>query len=84
MYFDQFGSYEKVIQDTKAFRIEVVTSTSEVVRSSDMPSEVMGMVADAIDACEETRTSFHVWDHTKRTVTIVPYASISSLRIVLL
>lgn len=84
MYFTQFQSYEQVMENLKTFCVEVVTTNGEKIRSSDMPASVLKIVTDYIELCEETRTSFHIWDHQTKTVTMVPYHSIVSLRIVIL
>jgi hypothetical protein len=83
MYFAQFQSYEQVMATVHTFRIDVTTVTGELVRSSDMPASVMKTVTDYIDLCEETRTAFQVWDYKQKTMTLVPYHSIASVRLII-
>jgi hypothetical protein len=83
MYFAQFQSYEAAMADAKTFCVEVLTS-SHKIRSSDMPMAVLKIVTDYIEICEETRTSFYIWDHQAKCITMIPYHSIVSLKTIIL
>ena len=83
MYFAQFQSYEEAMEAIQTFRVDATTNSGELVRSSDMPASVLKTVTDYIDLCEETHTAFQVWDHKQKTMTLIPYTSISTIRLVI-
>lgn len=82
MYFAQFQSYEEATNGAKTFCVEVTTSTGKI-RSSDMPVSVLKNVTDYIEICEEARVAFHIWDHQTKSVTMIPYHSIVSLKTII-
>lgn len=84
MYFTQFESYETAMGEAKTFCFEVKTTIGQVIRSSDMPAVVLNSVRDYIDICEEARSAIYVWDHTSKSMTVVPYHSITTIRVILL
>ena len=84
MYFSQFESYEQAIGATKTFHIEVTYVNGSSDASSTMPIMVLPTVIEDIAQCEEAKVAFHLWKHTSRTITVIPYHSIKSIQIVLL
>jgi hypothetical protein len=83
MYFLEFESYEQAIANAKTFHIEVTYTDDKKVCSPEMPVAVLKTVTDYIDLCEETRTAFYIWNHQSKTITVIPYHAVGSLRLVI-
>lgn len=79
MYFQNFGSFNKAVDDATRFQFQVVLVSGGSITSSTFPKEGYAAAIEALATFHEQKTPFLLWSNIA--ISAIPYEQIQQIKL---